>query len=140
MFRSPESSKYVLQHRPSRFRTCTNTLWLAKKFTSNWKIWRTGASPEAGRPVINGSCSGNHVAQLSLIAGSHDNHVGQACHVGDVKGSPMGCPVCPHKATPVHCKPHYSHKTQSGAVAAGGHVVKVLLVLLSNDWSPFTKQ
>ena len=69
------------------------------------------ASPEAGRPIIDGHRGGHHVHQLSLIAGSHDHHVGQAGHVGDIKCSAVGRAICPHQAPTVHGKPHCRGRT-----------------------------
>lgn len=44
--------------------------------------------------------------ELGLIAGGHDHHVGQARHVGDVKGPPMCGSICPYQAPSVHGKPY----------------------------------
>ena len=77
------------------------------------------APPEAGRPVINGHRGGHHVHQLSLIAGGHDHHVGQASHVGDVKCSAVGRAICPHQAPTVHGKPYCRGHSKAELHAAG---------------------
>lgn len=53
--------------------------------------WQLNTNPIASRitetrwSVIYGSGGSNHVKELSLIRGSHNYHVWEACHISDVK-------------------------------------------------------
>lgn len=44
--------------------------------------------------------------ELCFIAGCHDNHIGQASHVGDVEGTSVGGTIGPNQAPSVHGKAH----------------------------------
>jgi len=62
--------------------------------------------PEAGRAVVDGGSGGDHVAELGLVGRGHDDHVGQACHVGDVERAAVRRPVRADQPGPVHGEPH----------------------------------
>ena len=63
--------------------------------------------------------------ELGFIAGRHDNHVGQGCHVGDVKSTPVGCSISSYQASSVHSKTHCNSQEHSESQFGVQHLAYV---------------